>query len=226
MIPPSGRYAPVLGALLLLFLLPVAWHRLEPPRRDPCADPERLREMDRIPGTHGLEEQWNAHDEDLFQWTQVELDGRPKAPGLEGAILRSYQASRLYTRPPRYILGSFEAEQSERTEIRSGGETLLVHTIFDGSYGRNAMASYLFVYDGEPVAHPFWSALVRAPRQVFSGTQPLTLIIAGGPVPREERPEARRRAERFIEAAWRHYRRACLEAVPEPPADVSGSRAG
>jgi len=210
MIPPSGRYASVLAAIVLLFMLPVVWNRFEPPRVDDCADPDRLRDVAALDGVRSAVERWDKHDDGIVQWSQVELEAEGREVRLRGVIIRSYRPADLYTRPPSHLLRRFEAEQREVVEIRSGGETLPVQTLSDGTAGSNAMASYLFVYAGAPVTHPFWTALAHAPAQVLEGTRPLTLIMVAGELGRAQRPAVRRRAERFIEAAWRHYRAACL----------------
>jgi hypothetical protein len=210
---PSARYAPLLLVLGLLTAAPVAFHRLERPRNDECADPEALREVPRLAGSGRPVERWEKHGPEVIQWTEAGLPVPGQREDLRAAVIRSYKPIGLYTRTPRLVLGPFEAEQQGIRTVEAGDRQLPVQTVFDGTHGRNAMASYLFLYQGEPVAHPFVAQLLDAPSQLFTGTHPLTVILVGGEVPRARRGQAQEVAGRFIAAAWRHYRESCFPAA-------------
>lgn len=209
MIAPSARYVPVLLGLVALLLVPVLRHRLDPRQLDDCARPEALLDLRRVPGTAAVVERWEKYGPDVLQWTEVDLQGNDGEQQLRGALIRSFQASDLYTRPPRVLLGRIEAGERHVEEVEVDGVTLPVQTLYDASGGRSAIASYLFVYLNEPVEHPFLRQIVSAPGQVWSGSRPLSLLIVAGAATPGRWPQARDRAQRWLVEAWRLHHAAC-----------------
>lgn len=210
----SARYVPVLLGLLFLLLLPFLPSRFEVRRADDCDDPEALLDLARLPGSAKQSERWEKYDQEVVQWTVVDLvSGDEKTPFL-GVLIRSFRPSDLYTRPPRYVLGSFEAGQREVREVDVDGETVPIQTIRDATHGSTAIASWLFVYEGRAVRHPLLSQLRTAPRQVWSGTRPLSLVAAGGIVPSARMDEAQERLQDWLVAVYRHHRAVCDASRP------------
>ena len=212
MIALESRHVPVVLVLAVLLLLPLVRARFDVRRTDDCARPDALRELGRVPGGLAAEERWDRYDEDLRQWTEVELAGNGRGVALRGALLRSYQASDLYTRPPRFLLGTFEAGEREVETVQAGDVELPIQSIRDATHRRNGIASWLFVYDGEPVRHPILAQLASAPEQVWSGARPLSLLIVAGTVPRGREEAARERARDWLVEAFAHHREACAPA--------------
>jgi hypothetical protein len=203
MIAPATR-------LVALLLVPVLRSRHEVRRTDDCAQPERVREVRLVPGTAKVVERWEKYGEDVPQWTEAELSGNDGTLHLRGALIRSFRPAQLYTRPPRVLLGKLESGQRLVEHVALDGASLPIQTLYDSSAGRNAMASYLFVYGSRPVEHPLLAQLASAPAQIWGGSRPLSLLIVAGAVPPERRPEARERAQRWLVAAWQHYEGSCL----------------
>jgi len=210
MIAPSTRHVPVLLGLVALLLVPVLRSRHDAPHADDCAQPERLRELHRVAGTGKVAERWEKYGDDVPQWTEADLSGNDGAIQLRGALIRSFQPSQLYTRPPRVLLGRLESNQRQVERVAVDGVTLPIQTLYDTSHGRSTIASYLFVYGNRPVEHPLLSQLLSAPAQIWRGGRPLSLLIVAGGVPLERRPEARERAQRWLVSAWQHHSASCF----------------
>ena len=210
MIAPSTRHAPLLLALVVLLLIPVLRTRAEDRRHDDCARPEARVDLRRVPGTGAVAERWEKYGPEVPQWTEADLLGNDEALKLRAALIRSFRPADLYTRPPHVLLGKLEAGAREVEEVEVDGETLPIQTLQDSTAGRNALASYLFVYGNEPVEHPVVAQLASAPAQVWSGRRPVTPAIVAREVARGGRPQARERAQRWLISAWRFYREACL----------------
>lgn len=221
MIAPSTRHVPLLLGLAVLLAIPMIRSRFEVRRVEDCARPSELVKLGSLPGSGRLAERYEKYDLDLRQWTEVDL--RPERPGmkLRGAMIRSFRPIDLYTRPPSKILGPIEASQRRVDWVDVDGDRLPIQTIHDSTKGRHTLASWLFVYRGEPVERPLWSQIRSAPSQIWSGTRPLTLLLVAGPVNPERREQARALAQRWIVDAYRLYRDAC--AVPEAPPPSNGS---
>lgn len=210
MIHLSGRHAPWLLVAVGVLLAPLAVARFEVRRHDDCQNPERALEIKGLPFTRTFSERLEKYDEDVPQWTQAEIDIGERGVELRGALVRSFDAIRLYTRPPGILLGQFEAGQREVEHVEVDGKTLPIQTIIDRANGRRAVASYLFVFGGEPVRHPSLAQLKRAPELVLDATRPLTLLIAGGPVMPGKLSVAREKTRDWLIAAYRHQRDACF----------------
>jgi len=209
MIAPSRRHAPLLLGLVALLLVPVLRSRFEEQREDDCARPDVLAQLRRVPGTGTMAERWEKYGPDVPQWVEAELLGNDEHVKLRAALIRSFKASDLYTRPPHVLLGKLEAGERLVEQVEVDGATLPIQTLYDTSSGREAMASYLFVYGNQPVERPVLAQLASAPAQAWSGRRPLSLLIVAGPVPTDRRPQARERAQRWLVSAWRFHRDAC-----------------
>ncbi|NNL67484.1 MAG: hypothetical protein HKP30_14640 [Myxococcales bacterium] len=199
---------PILLGLLLLLLVPILRARYDVRRVETCARPEALRDLRAVPGTVISSERLERLDADVPHWTLADLR-TVNGVKLRGLLARSYRPIDLYTRPPSALLGKFEAGERLVEELEVDGERLPIQTIYDSSNGKNAMATYLFVYDGKPVEHPALAQLATAPSQIWNGTRPLTLLMVAGPVIPPRRPEARTRATDWLVSAYRHHQKAC-----------------
>ena len=217
MIAPSTRYVPLLVGVVALLLFPILRSGFEVRRVDDCARPTELLEIGRLAGSGAMMERYERYDIEVRQWTETDLRPQLKGAKLRGALIRSFRPVDLYTRPPTRILGPIEAGQRNVEWVELGADRLPIQTIFDSANGRNTMASYLFVYGGEPVEHPVWSQIWSAPAQVWGGTQPLSLLLVAGPVRPQQREAAREQARRWLLAAYRHHRSVC---TPEAEASA------
>jgi hypothetical protein len=221
MIAPSTRYVPLLLGVSVLLALPMIRSRFELRRVEDCAHPSALMELGRLPGSGRIAERYEKYDLDVRQWTEAKL--RPQGPRmkLRAVMMRSFRPIDLYTRPPAKLLGPIESSQRRIDRVEVDGEELPIQTVRDSSKGRHTLASWLFLYEGEPVQRPLWSQLRHAASQVWSGTRPLTLLLVAGPVDPSKGEQARELAQRWIVDAYRLYRDAC--AVPDAPSPPRGS---
>ena len=108
MIAPSPRHVPLLIALVALLLVPLLRSRHGAQRVDDCVQPERLRELGRVPGTASFVERWEKYRDAVPQWTEADLAGNDDRLRLRGALIRSFEPSELYTRPPHVLLGRLD----------------------------------------------------------------------------------------------------------------------
>jgi len=205
----SSRYVPLLLASLLLLMIPIARAGFGVRRVDDCVDPKALLELADLPATQSLAERYEKYDADVMQWTVAELDAAERGVQLKGALVRSFRPIDLYTRPPKVLLGKFEAGERHVERVEVAGQVLPIQTIHDNANGKNAMASYLFVYDGEPVEHPAFAQLSAAPGLVWQGTRPLSLLAVAGVVAPQKRELARAKAREWLVAAYLRHRAAC-----------------
>lgn len=208
----SARYVPWLLLSMVVVLFPALRAGFEVRRTEDCANPRALLQVGSLPRTGAVAERFEKYDEDVPQWTVARLDLPERDLDLQAAIVRSFNPIELYTRPPRVLLGSVEIGQRQTERIEVDGQELALQTIYDGSKGRSHMASYLFLYGNEPVEHPAWAQLRRAPGQIFGGTRPLSLLIVGGVVPAGQRQLAREEARQWLVAAYRFHQAACVPA--------------
>jgi len=214
MIAVSSRHVPLLLGLALLLGLPVLWNRFEVRRVEDCARPSELLRLSRIPGSGGLTERYEKYDLDVRQWTETDLRPEQRGIKLRGALVRSFRPIDLYTRPPTLLLGPIDAGPRRVDWVEEGDEGLPIQTIHDSLNGRQSLASWLFVYGGEPVERPAWHQLLAAPWQLWDGSRPLTLLLVAGPVQPDRREQAREIAQRWLVDAYRFYRRACVTPRP------------
>lgn len=219
MIAPSTRYVPWLLGLAILLAFPVLRTRLEVRRVDDCARPAELLELGRLPASGTTRERYEKYDEDLRQWTEVELRSDDRTTRLRGALIRSFRPADLYSRPPARLLGQIEAGRRWVEWVDVDGERIPIQTFFDQSAKRHAMASYVFVYRGEAVEHPLWEQIRSAPDQIWSGTRPLSLLMVAGTIHPQRREPAREAARDWLVGAYRLYREACApaDAIPAGP---------
>jgi hypothetical protein len=218
MIAPSTRYVPWILGLAILLALPLLRSRFEVRRVEDCARPAELLELSRLPASGTIRERYEKYDDDLRQWTEVELRDDDRTTDLRGVLIRSFRPADLYSRPPTRLLGPIEAGRRYVEWVDVDGDRIPIQTFFDQSAKRHAMASYLFVYRGEAVEHPVWEQIRSAPDQVWHGTRPLSLLMVAGTIHPQRRESARETARDWLVEAYRLHREACApdEAASRP----------
>jgi len=209
----SARYAPALVALFTLTAVPVVVHTyleveiedcarpLEFPRKNSYEDPETVHFMSRALGASA--------------WRTGTLPRRGDAPPLSYAIVRSFDPKRVYYRAAGRVPRRLAPEARVIDWIEEGGERLPVHRAVYKVSGREpvSVASYLLAYRGEPVADPYRAQLLASPLLLFTGTRPMTIMIAWGAAAPAQRAAADQSAERWLRSAWRDYRSSCSPGV-------------
>ena len=131
MIAPSTRYVPLLLGLAALLSLPMARTRFEVRRVEDCARPQQLLALHSLPGFRSTKERYEKYDDDLSQWTEIELASPEKGTSLRAAMIRSFRATDLYSRPPVKLLGAIEASQRHVEWVEAGDDVLPIQTLFD-----------------------------------------------------------------------------------------------
>lgn len=185
MIPLSSRFALAALALLLVAAVPV-WTRTEGVGREDCRDPEALLDL-----------------------TAITPDSDPTLR-LTPTIRHSFKPHAYYSRP-----GGDPLEYSypeHRIEVRSfemGDEVVPVHWGTDQSHTVMRLRAYTFAHGGRPTTHPLPSGLAMLGTQAVDGTRPVTVLMIDGVASIERGAELERRASRWIETAWHHYRQSC-----------------
>jgi hypothetical protein len=217
MIAPSTRYLPWILGLAILLALPLLRTRLEVPHADDCARPAELLELDRLPGSGAVRERYEKYDDDLRQWTEVELRNDDRGTRLRGALIRSFRPMDLYSRPPARLLGEIEAGRRHVEWVEVEGERVPIQTFFDQTAEQRTMASYVFVYRGKAVEHPLWEQLRGAPDQIWNGTRPLSLLMVAGTIHPQRREAAREAARAWLVHAYRLHHELCAPAEAGPP---------
>jgi hypothetical protein len=132
--------------------------------------------------------------------------------GLEYAVIRSYNAKRLYYRPEhRYLHGAVPNVQTIEW-IDYAGTRLPIHRSFypsTASSQRKRIVAYLLMYEGRAVGNPYIAQLVSAPRQLLRGSRPMTLFLVSGEVRSSDLEAAEAHAREWLTRAWQKYRAVC-----------------
>jgi exosortase len=206
----STRFAPALALLCALALVPVAMHASASLRGDDCANPAAL-----VPAQASvdparallMEQQYKAS-----QWREGVLPPTADTPALRFAVIRSYEPRLLYYRGSRRLW----------QDVAPGGDTIEWLESDDGrlpivrsklSAERpeqpRAVIASLLVYEGEPVEQGWRAQLRAAPRQMFTGSRPMTLYTVRGDATDGDREAMEKRAHAFLLDSWRNYRALC-----------------
>lgn len=214
MIEISTRYLGAALALILLALIPVGLHSYAGMDDDDCADAVAMLDAGQIPGSFDVRERSNARRGNWLQWTRGRVD--PSGPGVEPMefrIVRSMKPRRIYLRPTSFLGRKLEPDEVELGWLESDGVKLPVYTgtVFHYAKGALQVASWMYVYEGRPVAHPFRAQMATALPQLFSGTRSLTLFLISGYAPRRRIELVSDPAGEWLAAAWRRYQSVCLE---------------
>ena len=210
--PVSHRFAAPLALLCALAVVPVAMHY------DRGIARRRLRERCRARSRAGerrlplapplMEQQYKAS-----QWREGML-ARDRRRRPSCASRWSAATSRgCSTTAARGACGS----TSRRAATRSSGWNPTTGSSrscarscpqIDPEQPRAVVAS-LLVYEGEPVEEGWRAQLRAAPRQIFSGSRPMTMFTVRADVRPDNREAAERRARAFLLDSWRTYRALC-----------------
>ena len=214
MIEISTRHLLAALILTLVALVPVSIHSYVGRDSDDCADPAALLQVGKLPGSFDVRERWETRRKAWLQQTQGKVE--PSGFGVEPMdfrIVRSMKPRRIYLRPTTFLPDKLEPDEIELRWVEAGGERLPIHTGVVFHHSRKAMqvASWMYIYEGRPIAHPFQEQVASALPQLFSGTRPLTLILVSGYAPRHRIDRVTGPADEWLAAAWRNYASVCGE---------------
>ncbi len=208
--PVSQRYALPLALLCALAVAPVAMHSSAGLRGDDCANPAAL-----VPAEGTVDPARALQMDQQFkasQWREGVLAANGESPALHWVVVRSYEPRLLYYRGTRRLwLDVARGGDSVEWIESDDGKLPIVRSKLEGEWGEQprAVIASLLVYDGEPVAEGWRAQLAAAPRQIFTGSQPMTLFSVRGNVRPGEHEAAERRAHAFLVDSWRTYRALC-----------------
>jgi hypothetical protein len=150
---------------------------------------------------------------DAEQFWEGAVDPRTNRFGLEYAVIRSYNAKRLYYRAEyRYLRGAIPDGHTIEW-IDGAGTRLPIHRSFypsTASGQRKRIVAYLLMYEGRAIGNPYIAQLVSAPRQLVRGSRPMTLFILSGEVRSSDFEAAEARAREWLTRAWHKYRAVCV----------------
>lgn len=216
MIPVSSRYAPWVVGMLILALIPVAFHALGGRGPDDCAHPEALVatfmiDRERMRPNH-WEEHWERHSASITQWSEARIDLEGSGP-LEMHFIRSFDPRSLYVRPIANLRVALEPELQKTEWVDHEGARLPIQWVYDHTGTESRVVAYLFVYEGRPVNQPFGAQLRSAFAQLVGGPRPLTLLLVSGSARPDHLGLAESRAREWLVDAWDWYHATC--AGPE-----------
>jgi exosortase len=215
--PLSDRYSLALLVLCTLALVPVLVHSYLRVRPDDCAHPEALVPSQSAATVSSERAAELARNFELHQWREGRLAGTAGAPEIQYTVIRSYDAKSLYYRGTRRIWKDVAPNGDRVDWIDAGGERLPIVRSVAGDEDHQdpavngAVIGALLVYDGEPVSNGWLAQLRAAPRQVLTGSRPMTLFAARSDVPRAQREAAEKRVNDWLVASWRDYRVICAK---------------
>lgn len=201
----SERYFSLLAILFALTLLPVGVHSYVKLRGDECTKSEELA----AGATQDGDLQRNFDTEQAWRGVVTPASGPFR---LEYAVIRSYNAKRLYYRPEQRFLKRAKPDDSVLDWIEDEGERLPIHRLqyqLRGSYRGRLMVAYLLAYEGKPIRNGYLAQLTRAPLQLLRGRRPMTLFIVFGTVAPKEYEHAEAAAQVWLGSAWQRYRSLC-----------------
>lgn len=208
--PLSQRYLPHLIALLVLALIPVTLHTYAEVRGDECADPLVLVSSSSIVANTRRNKAM-SHRFSGAQFREGRLPGRDGEPPLSIAVIRGYDAKKLYYRisnrvhdaaPDRVELEWLEGEPRLPIRRASFKPDPIRSTVLE--------SAYLLIYDGEPVENPYRNQLLAAPRRLFTGNRPMTAFFVSATVPAASLEAIRRRQDEWLRESWERYRAVCF----------------
>ena len=208
MSPLSSRFAWAILSIALIAGVPVAVHTLRLADRDDCAHPELLHPLT-FPNVSDFEKP----DAPLHPMTLANIHGTvtgtDSVPPLRFAIERTFGPAGISAKPSQRVVNEMEISRKELTWFERGDSRVPIHWVSESQRNGIRFASYLFIYDLEPVASPRNSVLASAFQRLFTGGRPLTLFAIGGEVRRKDEESARKAAEAWLLSAWDQYRSAC-----------------
>jgi hypothetical protein len=206
----ARRYAPHLVVLCALALLAVIAHAWLGLHREDCAHPERFfgAEQERTAREAWLGDAFHALE---VRQSRVALDGGRWSLG--STVVRSTQPRTVYYRPEGLIVpGQRAIRHGVEWSDDPSGERLPIHRAWyreDPASGTALVVAYLLVYQGRPVEDPVSAQLRAAPREVFIGAAPMTLLLVSGAVLAQDLPGAEAQARDWLRKSWQAYRYAC-----------------
>ena len=215
MIQLSLRYVRPLSACLMLALIPVMVHTYSKTERDDCqATSALLPEGTSASNSGGKRDAWMRDNFQSSEWQE----GSFFRDGLrfDFAIIRSYDAKRLYHRPETSLVSAV-VKSRDMEWLPANAGSLPIHRVYYGNTDPAILAAYLLTYHSSPLASPYWAQLRAAPAELFTGRRPMTLFFIqaqGSPGSLQQMESVERE---WLLTSWDKYRSACTYQAPAFP---------
>lgn len=211
MIQASTRFVPHILVLLGLVGIPASLHHAGLYEVEDCADSPALMASANGAAPPAERVRRFTHFWGEGNWGYGTIPLAEDAGEIEYVIVRSFDPKSVYHRPEARLIGRMDRR---RSETLPGADRPLpieraVAERASPSGPTRAFASYLLVYNGEPVSNPYWSQLVSAPLQFVAGRRPMWLFLAFGEVRLKHREAAEEAARDWLQASWQRYRTVC-----------------
>ena len=209
---PSTRFARALAGLVALVLVPVVLHSYLGIQRDDCRAPLALAPAEHASALERGRDAWMREHFAASAWREGRIAGASGAPTLSYTVVRSYDAKRVYYRPENTLLRGHNVRARELEWVDAHDVRLPIHRPRYASPGASlrAVAGYLLVYEGRPVADPYRAQLLAAARQLLGGSAPMTLFFVHGSATVEQVEETELRVRTALREQWERYRSSCL----------------
>lgn len=210
---PSTRFALALAGLAALALVPVVLHSYLGAQRDDCRAPLALAPAAHASALERGRDAWMREHFAASAWREGRIAGRSGAPALAYAVVRSYDAKRVYYRPENTLLRGHSVRARELEWVDAHDVRLPIHRPrYSSTPGASlrAVAGYLLVYEGRPVADPYRAQLLAAPHQLLGASTPMTLFFVHGSAAAEQVEETEVRLRAALREQWERYRSSCL----------------
>ncbi len=201
----SSRYAMIAALISIVAAIPVWFHAIEAPTRDTCRDPDAFFAAERIGG---------AKTEAICRPLEAgEAKGELRTHKGERVyvhVFRIAEVSKLYGSPMSFGFDSmaYLVPRETRT-LEVDGDTLLLQWGAFEIDGQSRLEAWMFAQGDTPIRHPFEAWVRLAWRQLFEGSEPLTVMISsavGRPGQLESLGEA---TEQWFVATWKQLRASC-----------------
>jgi hypothetical protein len=205
----SWRFAPHLLVIYALAAALSLFHTFAPSSSDDCARPSALPRWESRDDDRG---RWLRDYFGAFQWSEGSFEADQAL--FSFLYLRSYLAIPLLNRPENVLVRLAPDQRSVEWIDTESGPVPIHRAIYEPRADRatRILAGYLLLLDGQPLAQPTFATLAAAPRQLFLGRTPMTLLFIHGRVPRDQYAEAEAELRVRLLQALAQYRDACRPA--------------
>ncbi|MDP6978415.1 MAG: hypothetical protein QF570_07420 [Myxococcota bacterium] len=201
----SSRYALAAAFIAIVCAIPVWFHASEAPTRDECRDPDAFFLAKRVGGAQmrDIRRRFEAGDAKGELRTSTRNRVRVHA-------FRTHETFKLYGSPMSFGFDSMSyLVPRETRQIEAGDDLLPVHWSTYEMDGRVHLEAWVFAQGGKPVRHPLAAWVPLAWKQLFDGTQPLTVMIASAVGRPGEMAQLGEATEGWFASSWEQLRAAC-----------------
>jgi hypothetical protein len=209
-IPLSGRHSLLAVIAVWACAVVTGFHGLVGPRVEDCAAPAALLSRELFARSVAGSTTAGSPEKYAFAQNEGRIPTRdPWRNEPRWRLLRTYDLTRSYFAPPG-LFSMVSPEDRDHVVTRdAGGRELPIHVRVDDSAGYTNVAAYLYVFAGEPVAHPFVASLGAALPQVLAGALPINVLVAEGDVENDRAAGGQETLVDWVRSAWLEFDSVC-----------------